>query len=84
MITHISKDDYDLKITDKILKNLFNKLKKVYLKRTEEPTKYKSYKITLTTILNELNRTFVNQYLTTRNQILTIDNKNISSRTFTL
>ena len=84
MIKHISKDNFNLTIKDKLLKNLFTKIKKVHLKGNEEPEKYASYKKTLLNILNELNRVFVNQYLMTRNQILTLENKNISSRTFTL
>ena len=60
------------------------KLKKTYENKKGNETEYEKYKTILFTIFDNIYRIFYSQYKKTRNQQLSLDNQNISSRTFSL
>ncbi len=83
-IKNLQIDQFNTKLKNKQLKSLQSKLHKTYQKRDENREKYIEYKKRLMIILNDLYKVFVNQYLTTRNQVLSFEKKQISSNIFTI
>lgn len=84
LIKNIKKENYKYVVKNKLLKNLFSRLGKIYNMRDTNLKKYKQYHKTIVNILNNLFKGFYNQYLVTRNQIIDIKNKKLRSSNFYL
>lgn len=83
-VKNLKKNKFQVDFKNTQLNNMQLKLKKTYENKKGNEIEYEKYKTILFTIFDNLYRIFYSQYKKTRNQQLSLDNQNISSRTFSL